>query len=192
MPSTHLILCYALLLLPSIFPSIRVFSSELSLRIRWPTYWSFSISPSNEYSQLISFRSDWFDPITVQGTPKSLLQHHSSKVSVLWYAHSRLIRKDPDTGEDWRQDVKGAAEDEMVGWHHRLNGHDFEQAPGDRQESLLCCGPWDLEESRQDWGNNNSSSSSVQSLSHVWLFVTPWTVTVCNNPSLGVVPKSPQ
>ena len=81
MPSNHLILCHSLLLLPSVFPSIRVFSSELVLLISWPKYWSFSfsISPSNEYSGLISFRIDWFDLLVVQGTLKSLLQHHSSK-----------------------------------------------------------------------------------------------------------------
>ena len=84
MPFNHLILCYPLLLLPSIFPSIRVFSNELALRIRWLRYWSFSfsISPSNENSGLISFRVDWFDFLAVQGTLKSLLQHHSSKGSV--------------------------------------------------------------------------------------------------------------
>ena len=86
MPSNHLILCHPLLLLPSIFPSIRVFSNESALRIRWPKDWSFSfnISPSNEYSGLISFRMDWFDLLAVQGTLKSLLQHHSSKASILW------------------------------------------------------------------------------------------------------------
>ena len=84
MPSTHLILCCPLLLLPSIFPSIRVFSNELALRIRWPKYWSFSIRPSNKYSGLISFRISWLDLLAVQGTLKSLLQHHSSKASVLW------------------------------------------------------------------------------------------------------------
>ena len=85
MPSNHLILCHPLLLLLSIFPSIRVFSNKSVLRIRWPKYWSFSfsISPSNEYSGLISFRIDWFD-LAVQGTLKSLLQHHSSKVSIIW------------------------------------------------------------------------------------------------------------
>ena len=85
MPSTHLILCYLLLLLPSIFPSIRVFSNELVHCIRWPKYWSFSfsISPSNEYSGLISFRIDWLDLLAVQGTLKSLLQQHSSKASIL-------------------------------------------------------------------------------------------------------------
>ena len=75
MPSNHLILCRPLLLLPSIFPSIRIFSNELALPIRWPKYWSFSMSPSNEYSRLISFRIDWFDLLAVQGTLKSLLQH---------------------------------------------------------------------------------------------------------------------
>ena len=86
MPSNHLILCHPLLLLPSIFPSIRVFSDESVLRIRWPQYWSFSysISPSSEYSWLISFRTGWLDLLAVQGTLKSLLQHHSSKSSILW------------------------------------------------------------------------------------------------------------
>ena len=85
MSSNHLILCCPLLLLPSIFPSIRVFSKESVLHIRWPKYWSFSfnISPSNEYSGLISFKIDWFDLLAVQGTLKSLLQHHSSKASIL-------------------------------------------------------------------------------------------------------------
>ena len=85
MPSSHLIHCHPLLLLPSIFPRIRVFSNELALCIRWPEYWSFSfsISPSNEYSELISFRMDWFVLLVVQGTLKSLLQHYSSKPSVI-------------------------------------------------------------------------------------------------------------
>ena len=85
MPSNHLILCYPLLLLPSIFPSTKIFSNESVLCIRWPEYWSFSfsISPSNECSGLISFRMDWFDLLEVQGTPKSLLQHYSSKSSIL-------------------------------------------------------------------------------------------------------------
>ena len=86
MPSNHLILCCPLLLLPSIFPSTRVFSNESALRIRWPKYWSFSfnISPSNEHAGQISFRMDWLDLLAVQGTLKSLLQHHSSKASILW------------------------------------------------------------------------------------------------------------
>ena len=100
MPSNHLILCYPLLLLPSVFPSIRVFSNESVLRIRWPEYWSFSfnISPSNEYSGLVSFRMDWLDPLAVQGTLKSLLQDHSSKASILWCSaffivHTLLLEK---------------------------------------------------------------------------------------------------
>ena len=86
MPSNNLILCRPLLLLPSIFPCIRVFSNESVLRIRWPKYWSFSfsISPFNEHSGLISFRMDWLDLLAIQGTLKSLLQHHSSKASILW------------------------------------------------------------------------------------------------------------
>ena len=86
MPSNHLIFCHPLLLLPSVFPSIRVFSSESALHIRWPKYWSFSfsISPSKEYSGLISFRMDWLDLLAVQGTLKSLLQHHSSKAPILY------------------------------------------------------------------------------------------------------------
>ena len=86
MPSSHLVLCHPLLLLPSIFPSIRVFSNESVLRIRWPKYWSFSfsISPSNEHPGLISFRMDWLYLLAVQGTLKSLLQYHSSKASILW------------------------------------------------------------------------------------------------------------
>ena len=88
MPSNHLILCCPLLLLPSIFPSIRVFSNQSVLCIRWPKYWSFSfsISPSNEYSGLISFRIDWLDLLAVQGILKSLLQHHSSKTSILQHS----------------------------------------------------------------------------------------------------------
>ena len=86
MPSNHFTLCHPFLLLPSIFPSIKVFSNESVLRIRWPKYWSFSfsINPSNEYSGLISFRMDRLDLLAVQGTLKSLFQHHSSKPSVLW------------------------------------------------------------------------------------------------------------
>ena len=83
MPSNHLILCHPLLLPPSVFPSIRVFSNESVLHIRWAKYWSFSISPSKEYSGMISFRMDWLDLLAVQGTLKSLLQHHSAKASIL-------------------------------------------------------------------------------------------------------------
>ena len=98
MPSNHLILCCPLLLLPSVFLSIRVFSNEQALRIRWVKYWSFSISPSNEYSGMISFKIDWFHLLAVQGTLKSL-QHHSWKASILWlstffmiqFSHSHMI-----------------------------------------------------------------------------------------------------
>ena len=95
MPSNHLILCRPLLLLPSIFPSIRVFSCESVLHIRWPKYWSFSfsISPSNEYSGLISFRMDWLDLLAVQGTLRSLLQCHSSKASILWCSSYGMKRQ---------------------------------------------------------------------------------------------------
>ena len=88
MPSSHLILCHPLLFLPPIPPSIRVFSNESTLRMRWPKYWNFSfnISPSKENPGLISFRMDWLDLLAVQGTLKSLLQHHSSKASILWYS----------------------------------------------------------------------------------------------------------
>ena len=94
MPSNHLILCHPLFLLPSNFPSIRVFSNESALCIRWPKYWNFSlsISPSNEYSGSISFRIDWFGILAVQGTPKSLLQHHSSKASVLQHSAFFIVQ----------------------------------------------------------------------------------------------------
>ena len=85
-PSNHLILCHPLLLLPSIFPSIKIFSNQLALCSKWPKYWSFSISPSNEYSGLISFRIAWLDLLAVQGTLKSLLQHHNSKASILGHS----------------------------------------------------------------------------------------------------------
>ena len=92
MPSNHLVLCRPLLLLPSVFPSIRVFSSESALQLRWPKCWSFNISPSNEYSGLISFRLDWVDLLAVQGTLKSLLQHHSSKASILRHSVFFMIQ----------------------------------------------------------------------------------------------------
>ena len=94
MPSNHLILCCPLLLLPSIFPSIMAFSNESALHIRWPKYWSFSfnISPSNKHPGLISFRVDWLDLLAVQGTLKSLLQHHSSKASILWYSAFFIVQ----------------------------------------------------------------------------------------------------
>ena len=94
MPSNHLILCHPLILLPSIFPSIRVFSNESALCIRWPKFWSFSfnISPSNEHPGLISFRMDWLDLLAIQGTLKSLLQHHSSKASILRHSAFFIVQ----------------------------------------------------------------------------------------------------
>ena len=101
MPSNHLILCHPLLLLPSIFPSIRVFANESALCIRWPKYWSFSlnISPSNEYSGLISFRIDWLELLAVQGNLKSLLQHHSSKASTLQHSAFFIVQLCMTTGK---------------------------------------------------------------------------------------------
>ena len=92
MPSNHLIFCHPLLLPPSIFPSIRVFSNESVILIRWPKYWSFRISPSNEYSGLISFKIDWFHLLAVQRTLKSLFQHHSSKASILWHSAFFMVQ----------------------------------------------------------------------------------------------------
>ena len=93
-PSNHLILCHPLPLPPSIFPSIRVFSNQSALPIRWPKYWSFSLnnSPSNEHSGLICFRMDWLDLLAVQGALKSLLQHHSSKASILWHSDFFIVQ----------------------------------------------------------------------------------------------------
>ena len=111
MPSNHLILCRPLLLLPSIFPSIRVFSNESVLRIRWPKYWSFSVSPSNECSGPVSFRMDWLDLLAVQGTLRSLLQHHSPKASVLRrsaFFITRSICK--------RKEVAGMTRGHGMGW----------------------------------------------------------------------------
>ena len=108
MPYNHLILYHPLLLLPSIFPSIRVLSNESLLCIRWPNYWScnFSISPSNEYSGLISFRMDWLDLLAVQGTLKSLLQHHSSKASILWCSAFFIVQLSQSTHDYWKKKKK--------------------------------------------------------------------------------------
>ena len=104
MPSNHFILCHHLLLLPSILPSIRVFSSESALHIRWPKYWSFSfsISPSNEYSGLISLKMNWLDLLAVQGALKSLLQHHSSKASILWRSAFFMVQLSTSIHDYWR------------------------------------------------------------------------------------------
>ena len=108
MPSSHLILCHPLLLLPPVPPSIRVFSNESTLHMRWPKYWSFSfsISPSNEYSGPISFRMDWLDLLAVQGTLKSLLQHHSSRASILWCSTDGVQpQQDPVEPSGWMASV---------------------------------------------------------------------------------------
>ena len=107
MTFNHLILCHPLLLLPSIFPSIRVFTNESALRIRWPKYWSFSIniSPSNEYSGLISFRIDWFDLFEVQETLKNLLQHHSSKTSILLHSAFFIVQLSHPCMTTWKNIV---------------------------------------------------------------------------------------
>ena len=104
MPSNHLILCHPLLLLPSVFPNIRVFSSKSVLHIRWPKHWSFrfSISPSNEYSRLISFRMDWLDLLAVQGTLKSLLQHHSSKASIIQHSAFFIVPTVTSIHDNWK------------------------------------------------------------------------------------------
>ena len=104
MPSNHLILCHPLLLLPSVFPSIRVFSNESALHIRWPKYWSFSsnISPSNEHSGWISFTMDWFDDLAVQGTLKSLHQHHISKASVLQSSAFFIVQPSHPYMDHWK------------------------------------------------------------------------------------------
>ena len=102
MPSSHLILCHLLLLPPSVFPSIRVFPHESVLCFRWPKYWSFSISPSNEYSGLISFTIDWLDLLVVQGTPESLLQHHSSKASIWRSAFFIVQLSHPSIHDHWK------------------------------------------------------------------------------------------
>ena len=107
MPSKHLVLCHPLLLLPSIFPSIRAFSNESALRIRWPKYWSFSfsISPSNEHPGLISFRMDWLDLLEVQGTLKSLLQHHSSKALILQCSAFFIVQLSSDPSKNRPDDT---------------------------------------------------------------------------------------
>ena len=141
-PFNNLILCHPLLLLPSIFPCIRVFSNELALRMRWPKYWSFSfnISPSNESSG----KGDQSWVFTGRTDVEA-------ETPIFWPpdVKSWLIWKDPDAGKDWGQEEKGRTEDEMVGWHHRLNGQEFGWTPGvgDGQGGLACCSSWGRKES---------------------------------------------
>ena len=203
MPSNHLICCFLLLLLLSIFPSIRVFSNESAVCIGWPKYWSFSfsISPCNEHPGLISLRLVWFlccqrdsqefspapqfesinssslcflygpaltsvhdyekDPWTARRSNQSILKEISPwcslegmmlKLKLQYFApHAKswLIGKYSDAGRDWGQEEKGTTEDEMAGWHHRLNGLEFEWTPGvgDGQGGLACCNSWGHKES---------------------------------------------
>ena len=170
MPSNHLVLCRHLLLLPSILPSIRVFSNESVLCIMWPEYWSFifSISPSNEYSGLISFRMDWLDLLTVQGTLKTFLQHHSSKASIL--QHSAFFigegngtpllyscLENPMDGGAWKAAVHGVAEGRtqlsdftftFIHWRRKWQPTPV-FLPGESQGrwSLVGCRLWDHTES---------------------------------------------
>ena len=134
MPYNHLILYRPLLPLTLIFPSFRDFSNELVLCTKRPKYWSFSFSirPSNEYSELISFRMDWLGLLAMQGALKSFFQYHSAKASILWPPDAKnwLIGKDADAGKDWRWEEKRMTQDEVFGWHHRLDGDESEQALG--------------------------------------------------------------
>jgi len=157
-PSSHVILCRPLLLLPPILPSIKVFSNESTLHMRWPKYWSFSfsISPSNEHPGLISFRMDWLDQLdllAVQGTLKSLLQHHSSKASILQFSAFftvQLSHPYMTTGKTialTRRTFVGKVMSlllNMLSRFNQLNGCEFEQAlgVGDIQGSLVCYSPW--------------------------------------------------
>ena len=133
MPSSHLILGHPLLLLPPISPSIRVFSNESTLHMRWPKSWGFSSSiiPSKEIPGLISFRMDWLDPLPFKGLSRvfsnTTVQNHQFFGVQLWPpdVKSWLIWEDPDAGKDWGQEEMGTIEDEMVGWHHQLDGHEF-------------------------------------------------------------------
>ena len=144
MPSNHPIFCRPLLLLPSIFPSIRVYSNESALHIRWPKYWSFSfsISPSNEHPGLISFKMDWLDLLAVQGALKSLLQHHSSKASnssVLSFLHNLTLTSIHDYIYSWVGKIpwRRAWQPTPVFLHGEFHG----------QRSLVGCSPWGCKES---------------------------------------------
>ena len=190
MPSSHLILCRPLLLPPSIFPRIRVFSNESALHIRWPNYGSFSfnISPTNEYPGSI-FRMDCLRvPWTARRFNQSILKEISPDVhwkDWCWSWSSNNLAtwceelthwKRPWCSEKWRQEEKGTTEDEMVVWYQQINGHEFEQALGDSegQGSLACCSPWGPKElDTTEWTMNNKRVFSFflsSSLSLSFLF----------------------
>ena len=120
-PCHHLILCYRLPVLPSVFPRIRAFSDDLALRIRWPKYWGFSISPSNKYSGLTSFRMDWLGLLLLQGTLKSLLQHHSSKASILWHSDFFIVQFFPG-GLDGKESTCDAGKLVLIPGSGRFSG----------------------------------------------------------------------
>ena len=155
MPSSHLILWYPLLLLYSIFPSISVFSNEAAVCIRWPKYRCLSFCNRKiDAFELWCWRRLLRVPWTAMRSNLSILKEISpeysldysldAKAPILWppNAMSRLIRKDTDAGKDWRQEKKGTTENEMVRWHHRLDGHEQAPGAGDGQGSLACCHPW--------------------------------------------------
>ena len=152
MPSNHLILCCPLLLWPSIFPSIGVFSNESGLHIRWPKYWSFSfnISPSNEHPGLVSFRMDWFDLLAVQGTLKSLLQHHSSKASVLLRSAFFIVQRSSLVAQTLKH-LSAMQETRVrsLGWEGPL-----EKEMAAHSSILAWKIPWTAEPGRlQPWGH---------------------------------------
>ena len=148
MPSNHLILCRPLLLLPSVFPSLRVFSNESALRIRWPKNWCFwTVVLEKTLGSLLDCKV--FKPVNPKGNQSWIFIGRTDaeeETPILWPPDVKnwLIWKDPEAGKDWRQEEKEMKEDEMVEWHHWLHAHEFEQAPGvdDGQGSLMCCSPW--------------------------------------------------
>ena len=147
MSPNYLILCCPLLFLPSIFPSIRVFSNELVLRIRWPKYWSFSINLSNAYSGLISFRMDWLNLLAVQGTLKSLHQHHSSKASILWHSVffiGQLSHSYMTTGKTIALTIRTFVGKVMSLLFNMLSSPTPALLPGKShgRRSLVGCSPW--------------------------------------------------
>ena len=210
MPSNHLIFCRPLLLLPSIFPSIRVFSNESALRIRWPKYWSFSfnISPSNELSGLISFRMDWLDLLAVQGTLKSLLQHHSSKTSILWHSAFFIVQLSHlyITTRKTLALTRWTFVDKVMSLLFNMLSAAAAAAAAAAKSLQSCptlCDPMDcslpgfsvhgiLQTRTLEWVAISFSNAwkwkvkvKVKLLSRVWLLATPWTAAYQAPPSMG-------